>query len=65
MRGPLTVRRRCVGGRAIVYAGRVVLTTGTFFRGIIHLGERQIPGRKCRRGAVDSACRQTLSARRP
>jgi len=27
----------------IVSAGRVVLTTGTFLRGIIHLGERQIP----------------------
>src|SRR5437763_1607045 len=27
----------------IIKAGRVVLTTGTFLRGIIHLGERQIP----------------------
>src|SRR5438445_1399182 len=27
----------------IVKAGRVVLTTGTFLRGIIHLGARQIP----------------------
>jgi tRNA uridine 5-carboxymethylaminomethyl modification enzyme len=28
---------------SVVKAGRVVLTTGTFLRGIIHLGERQIP----------------------
>jgi tRNA uridine 5-carboxymethylaminomethyl modification enzyme len=28
---------------SIVKAGKVVLTTGTFLRGIIHLGERQIP----------------------
>jgi tRNA uridine 5-carboxymethylaminomethyl modification enzyme len=27
----------------LVKAGRVVLTTGTFLRGMIHLGERQIP----------------------
>ena len=38
---------RCVGvvtaaGRAIV-AGAVVLTTGTFLGGLIHIGERQIP----------------------
>ncbi len=28
---------------SLVTAGRVVLTTGTFLRGVIHLGERQIP----------------------
>jgi tRNA uridine 5-carboxymethylaminomethyl modification enzyme len=28
---------------SIVSSGRVVLTTGTFLRGVIHLGERQIP----------------------
>ena len=28
---------------AFIAAGRVVLTTGTFLRGIIHLGERKIP----------------------
>ncbi|HEX3497977.1 MAG TPA: tRNA uridine-5-carboxymethylaminomethyl(34) synthesis enzyme MnmG [Stellaceae bacterium] len=27
----------------VVKAGRVVLTTGTFLRGVIHFGERQIP----------------------
>src|SRR5258707_8459429 len=33
---------------SIVSAGRVVLTTGTFLRGIIHLGERQIPAGRVR-----------------
>jgi len=33
---------RLVDGRAFS-AGAVVLTTGTFLRGLIHLGERQIP----------------------
>ena len=33
---------RLVDGRAFA-AGAVVLTTGTFLRGLIHLGERQIP----------------------
>src|SRR5436305_3458912 len=28
---------------SVVSTGRVVLTTGTFLRGVIHLGERQIP----------------------
>jgi tRNA uridine 5-carboxymethylaminomethyl modification enzyme len=33
-----------VGGSGIVYrAPRVVLTTGTFLKGVIHLGERRIP----------------------
>ena len=31
---------------------RVVLTTGTFLRGLIHIGEEQDPGRPGRRGAV-------------
>jgi tRNA uridine 5-carboxymethylaminomethyl modification enzyme len=35
---------------SVVKAGKVVLTTGTFLRGIIHLGERQIPA-----GRVDEA----------
>jgi len=33
---------RLAGGRALA-AGAVVLTTGTFLRGLIHIGERQIP----------------------
>src|SRR6204780_5085256 len=33
---------RLVDGRALG-AGAVVLTTGTFLRGLIHIGERQIP----------------------
>ena len=32
-------------------AGAVVLTTGTFLRGLIHIGERANPGRAGRRGA--------------
>ena len=33
-------------------AGTVVLTTGTFLRGLIHIGETAHPGRPGRRGAV-------------
>src|ERR1700733_12085718 len=33
---------RLMGGRVLT-AGAVVLTTGTFLRGLIHIGERQIP----------------------
>jgi tRNA uridine 5-carboxymethylaminomethyl modification enzyme len=32
-----------LGDGAVIRTGRVVLTTGTFLRGIIHIGERQIP----------------------
>ena len=43
----LVVKQRITGvrladGRSIA-AGAVVLTTGTFLRGLIHIGERQIP----------------------
>jgi tRNA uridine 5-carboxymethylaminomethyl modification enzyme len=41
----------------VVRAGKVVLTTGTFLRGIIHLGERQIPA-----GRVGEAPSLGLSA---
>jgi tRNA uridine 5-carboxymethylaminomethyl modification enzyme len=41
----------------IVRAGRVVLTTGTFLRGLIHLGERKIPA-----GRVGEAPSLGLSA---
>src|SRR6202162_2434235 len=43
----LVVEQRITGVRLadgrIVAAGAVVLTTGTFLRGLIHIGERQIP----------------------
>jgi tRNA uridine 5-carboxymethylaminomethyl modification enzyme len=43
----LVVEQRVTGVRVanghIVAAGAVVLTTGTFLRGLIHIGERQIP----------------------
>ena len=39
--------RRCAGVRladgSVVRAGAVVLTTGTFLRGLIHMGERKVP----------------------
>jgi tRNA uridine 5-carboxymethylaminomethyl modification enzyme len=41
----------------IIRAGRVVLTTGTFLRGLIHLGERKIPA-----GRVGEAPSLGLSA---
>jgi tRNA uridine 5-carboxymethylaminomethyl modification enzyme len=34
--------------RAQIAAGRVVLTTGTFLRGLIHLGEIRIPAGRAR-----------------
>ena len=36
-------------------AGAVVLTTGTFLAGLIHIGERKIPAGRVGRGAVDRA----------
>ena len=50
-----------VDGRALA-AGAVVLTTGTFLRGLIHIGEQQIAGRPGRRGAGASAWRSPSSA---
>ena len=47
---------RLVDGRE-VRAGAVVLTTGTFLRGLIHIGERQIPA-----GRVGEAPASGLSA---
>ena len=47
-----TRRRRRHRRRARRFAaGAVVLTTGTFLRGLIHIGEAQDPGRPRRRGA--------------
>ena len=37
------VRGVVLGDGALIPAPRVVLTTGTFLRGLIHIGERQIP----------------------
>jgi len=52
---------RCVGVMTAdgetVWAGRVVLTTGTFLRGLIHIGEERIPA-----GRVGDAPAQGLSA---
>src|SRR5260370_8950195 len=36
------------GGRRIA-CGRIVLTTGTFLGGLIHIGEEEIPARRARR----------------
>src|SRR5258708_20801462 len=48
----LDARGACVGviaeSGAEISAGRVVLTTGTFLRGLIHLGEMQIPAGRAR-----------------
>ena len=40
-----------LGDGRLIGAGAVVLTTGTFLRGLIHIGERQNPGGSGRRGA--------------
>ena len=48
----LDTRGACVGvlteAGAEITAGRVVLTTGTFLRGLIHLGETKIPAGRAR-----------------
>src|ERR1043166_7206328 len=48
----LDTRGACVGvlteSGAEIAAGRVVLTTGTFLRGLIHLGEAKIPAGRAR-----------------
>ena len=37
----------------VIGAGRVILTTGTFLRGLIHMGETQIPAGRARGGGVE------------
>jgi tRNA uridine 5-carboxymethylaminomethyl modification enzyme len=48
----LDTRGTCVGvvteAGAEIVAGRIVLTTGTFLRGLIHLGETKIPAGRAR-----------------
>ena len=39
-------------GREQITAGAVVLTTGTFLNGLIHMGERSIPAGRARRGPI-------------
>ena len=51
---------RLADGRELA-AAAVVLTTGTFLRGLIHIGEQQIPGRPRRRSARRSVCRSPWS----
>ena len=46
-----------IGSGRVLTAGAVVLTTGTFLRGVIHIGDRQIPA-----GRVDEAPSIGLSA---
>ncbi|MDF1722105.1 MAG: tRNA uridine-5-carboxymethylaminomethyl(34) synthesis enzyme MnmG [Minwuia sp.] len=41
--GTPTVTGVVTGAGEVLPAGRVVLTTGTFLRGLIHMGEKQIP----------------------
>ncbi|WP_374763123.1 tRNA uridine-5-carboxymethylaminomethyl(34) synthesis enzyme MnmG [Yunchengibacter salinarum] len=48
----------CLESGEQLWAGRVVLTTGTFLRGLIHMGERQIPA-----GRVGDAPAYGLSER--
>ncbi len=53
----LVIRQGVIGGvvltdGATVTSGRVVLTTGTFLRGVIHIGNKQHPGGRMGDGAV-------------
>ncbi len=51
---------RCLGvrlGEEVIHAGAVVLTTGTFMRGLMHTGERKMRG-----GRVDEGSAEGISA---
>ncbi|MEZ5840349.1 MAG: FAD-dependent oxidoreductase [Hyphomicrobiales bacterium] len=41
--GKIESERDGISDGRVLHAGAVVLTTGTFLRGVIHIGERQIP----------------------
>jgi tRNA uridine 5-carboxymethylaminomethyl modification enzyme len=53
---------RLADGRTLA-AGAVVLTTGTFLRGLIHIGDRQIPAGRVGEAPARSAFQIRLSAR--
>ena len=64
----LDTRGACAGviteSGAEIGAGRVILTTGTFLRGLIHMGETKIPAGRVRGDGVEepsTALAQTLS----
>jgi tRNA uridine 5-carboxymethylaminomethyl modification enzyme len=54
----------CASGRRIV-SGAVVLTTGTFLRGVIHIGHQQTPSGRIGEAPADKLARRLASLRLP